>query len=84
MKAYKLEVMIIDFDEIGADNIKRELENARYANRCISPTVIDIQERDVGEWNDDHPLNSTLTSHAEFQRLFKHQNDVQIEISHDS
>lgn len=70
MKAYKITLLVIDSDEIGADEIRNELENGRYGNDCISPDVMTIEERDIGEWSDDHPLNRRDTADAEFQRLF--------------
>ncbi len=71
MKAFKVELLIIDFDEVGAEGIKAQLENTKYANRCISPEVMKVTEKDLGEWGDDHPLNSRNTASAEFERLFK-------------
>jgi len=70
MKAYRLTVMVIDLEEIGEDQIRSEIENARYANRCISPDVVESQGQDIGEWSDDHPLNRRDTSAAEWERLF--------------
>jgi len=70
MKAYELTIKIIDLDEIGAAEIKDVLENTRYPNHCISPRVLSIQEADVGEWSDDHPLNRPTTTDAEWGRLF--------------
>lgn len=70
MKVYKVEIMVIDFDELGRDGIVEEMENVRYPNRCLSPTVMNITERDIGEWTDDHPLNSISKAHAEYERLF--------------
>lgn len=70
MKAYEVTVRIIDFDEIGPDQIKTELENARYGNRCISPEVASIKEADIGDWDDDHLLNKKSTAAAEWDRLF--------------
>lgn len=70
MKAYEVTVKIIDLDEIGPDEIKAELENARYGNRCISPEVLSIRSADIGEWGDDHPLNRRATAEAEWARLF--------------
>jgi len=70
MKIYKIEVMVIDFDQIGEEDIKRAIENARYPNRCISPQVKKIEVRDIGEWHDEHPMNKTCQSEAEYQRLF--------------
>ena len=57
MKVYKVELMIIDFDELGADGIISEIENAHYSNHCILPHVMDVYEKDIGKWRDDHPLN---------------------------
>jgi hypothetical protein len=69
-KAFRLEVLIIDHDHIGRDEIISALENARYPNRCISPDVMSVEERDIGEWTDDHPLNDSRRR-SEFERLFK-------------
>lgn len=61
--------MIIDHDNIG-DDIVVELENGRFANRCISPNVISFDSVDIGEWDDDNPLNNQKTAETEFNRLF--------------
>jgi hypothetical protein len=70
MKVYKLEVMVIDFDNCGGEDIKDMIQDARYPNRAISPTVKNIESVDIGEWTDDHPLNNRSTSEAEYKRLF--------------
>jgi hypothetical protein len=70
MKVYKVELLIIDFDKLGPDEIKSEIENCNYLNDCISPKVKAIEERDIGEWSDDNPLNNRNTSDAEYKRLF--------------
>jgi len=70
MKVYKLTVSIIDLDEVGEEEIVDLMENIRYPNRCISPAVVAIESRDIGEWSDDHPLNKLDTSSDEFNRLF--------------
>jgi hypothetical protein len=71
MKAYEVTLRIIDFDGIGPAQIKYVLENARYPNHCISPEAHGYREADIGEWNDDHPLNNAATTEAEWTRLFK-------------
>ena len=71
MKAYKLEILIIDHDGCGAESIIQEIENQRYANDCITPQVMKIIEKDIGKWTDDHPLNSTETCGDEYQKLFE-------------
>jgi hypothetical protein len=71
MKAYKVELLIIDFDQLGEKEIQFTLENTKYPNWCIYPNVMKIEERDVGNWTDEHPLNlSTTSQEAEYQRLF--------------
>ena len=70
MKAYKVELLIIDFDDIGAEAVATELENANYGNDCIAPQVKSVTGRDIGEWDDNHPLNCEDTSDKEYNRLF--------------
>ena len=73
MQVIKLEITVIDHDRIGADGVKDAIENTRYPNRCIAPHVRSVEVRDIGEWRDDHPLNSTKTADDELQRLFGDQ-----------
>lgn len=70
MKVHRIVLMVIDFDELGAEGVKDALENARYPNRCIAPAVMDSQTVDIGPWADEHPLNNSSTDAAEFARLF--------------
>ncbi len=74
MQVMKLVVTVIDFDGLGADGVKDAIENARYPNRCISPTVRNIDVRDIGPWSDDHPLNHRDKAEAEYTRLFETPN----------
>jgi len=73
MKAYRIELLIIDFDELGDKEIKEVLENTKYPNWCISPNVMKITEKDIGEWDDDHPLNNTETMDKAYVELFKEE-----------
>ena len=57
MKAYLLTVLIVDHDDVGMSGAADEIENARYGNRCIIPEVVADRKFDIGEWEDDHPLN---------------------------
>lgn len=70
MKVYKIEVMVIDLDDIGETEIVDVIENTKYPNHCISPTVKAIESRDIGQWHEDHPLNKADTEATEYQRLF--------------
>jgi hypothetical protein len=56
MKAFKVEILIIDHDDVG-DELESLITNANYPNDCINPQIISIEEADIGEWHDDHPLN---------------------------
>lgn len=70
MKAHKVELLILDFDEVGVEMIKELMENVKYPNRCIQPDVKDIKTVDIGEWSDDHLLNKKATAQSEYQRIF--------------
>lgn len=70
MEAYKLEILVIDHDQLGGDEISRVIENTKYSNWCISPSVEKITGKDIGAWHDDHPLNKPITCTQEYNRLF--------------
>ena len=70
MNAYLLTVLIIDFDGLGADGAKANLEQGRFPNRCISPQVIALKAADIGEWTDDHQLNDSSTTTSEILDIF--------------
>jgi hypothetical protein len=69
VKAHKVTLLIVDFDKLGAEEVREVIENARYPNRCIGPTVMSIETREV-EWDDDHPLNYSTTQRQAFEQLF--------------
>jgi hypothetical protein len=68
-KVFKIELMVVDHDGIGEDEVKLVLEDAHYPNRCISPNVVSIESREV-DWTDEHPLNKRSTWKAFFAELF--------------
>lgn len=70
MKAYKVELLVIDFDGLGAEGIKNAIEDARYPNHCMCPAVQSVDVREIGDWSDNHPLNQRGTAAAEYRRLF--------------
>ena len=70
LKVYKVELFIVDHDKVGEQGIKQVIENARYPNRCISPQVVDIEEREV-DWHDRHPLNLRDQWRQAYEDLFK-------------
>lgn len=69
MKVYKIELLVIDFDELGEDEVRDAIENTNYPNDCIAPKVKAIETRQI-DWRDDHPLNLRATADAEYRRLF--------------
>jgi hypothetical protein len=68
-RVYRVELMVVDHADIGADGVDEVLASTHYANRRISPQIVSIQERSV-EWTDAHPLNQRLTWRDAFRRLF--------------
>lgn len=70
MEIHRIVLYVVDFDGLGAEGVKRELENTRFANDCISPDIAKIQTRDIGQWSDDHPLNKRATIDATREALF--------------
>lgn len=68
-KVYKMVIMFIDHDNLGPDGAIQLLEDARYPNHIIGPTVMTLEERKV-KWSDDHPLNKTDKQAKEFEDMF--------------
>ena len=57
MEAYRISVIVVDFDEVGLDGVREAIELQRYPNDCIHPSCGRAESIDLGEWDDDHPLN---------------------------
>jgi hypothetical protein len=68
-KVYKIELLIVDHDNIGEDGVVALLENQRYPNRAIYPSVQSIETREV-YWSDNHPLNNLNTADEAYRKLF--------------
>ncbi len=68
-KVYKIEILVIDHDQLGQAEVVRVIENTKYPNYCINPSVENIRSVDV-DWSDDHPLNNSGTSAAAYRDLF--------------
>lgn len=69
VKVHKVTLLIVDDDKLGANGVTSVIENARYPNHCIAPTVMAVETREV-QWSDEHSLNNTSTQRAEFERMF--------------
>lgn len=65
MKVFKLEVMVLDFEDSDIEVIKEILEQNRY----LSATVMSHKSADI-EWSDEHPLNESGTQARAYQDLF--------------
>lgn len=76
VNAYKITLLVLDFDGLGEKGLIDAIENVTYPNRCLSPSVHGVESRTV-EWSDDHPLNKLSTAKAEFDRLFDEDNNEQ-------
>ena len=70
MKLHKIEILIVNHDDVSEEDIKYHLENTKYPNYCISPEVLSINTREI-EWSDDHPLNHRDTQFEACRELFK-------------
>ena len=69
MNVYKIELLVIDFDQLGELEVKSTIENQRFPNDCISPSVMSIEAR-VVEWSDAHPLNLQSKQKVAYRELF--------------
>jgi hypothetical protein len=56
-----------------AEGVKNQIENNRYPEFI---NVQDVRVSDCGEWDDDHHLNSTKVTMAEFERYFPEMNPL--------
>lgn len=65
MKAYKLEILVIDFEDHGKECFLAELENNIYYNFQVK----DIRETDIGDWYEEHPLNKRVTLDKAYKEL---------------
>ena len=55
-EVHKIELMVTDFDRLGAREVVATLEHTKYPNYCIGPRVVSIDTIEV-DWSDEHPLN---------------------------
>lgn len=52
-KAHKIEIVVLDPENMGVEEFNIILEQ----NRFINGRVLKTSTYNVGEWNDNHPLN---------------------------
>jgi hypothetical protein len=68
-KVFKVELLIVNHDNLTMNEIAEVIENANYPNDCIGPQVMEITSREV-EWSDEHPLNKRTTQADAYKELF--------------
>jgi hypothetical protein len=59
MKAYKVEIVCVDLDYL--DKLDYILYGLQNQDRILT-TIVSVQSTEIGEFEDDHPLNSDSTS----------------------
>ena len=69
MKAYKIEVLVLDFEGMGEEEVKHLIEN----NRFLHAHVMSSKNKEI-EWDDDHPLNKSGTMARAYTDLFAPNN----------
>lgn len=67
VKLLKFEVCVIDFEDVGADDMRYHFDNMRYVNTV----VIDCSTAEIGEWSDDHELNQQSATPEQYRKYFK-------------
>lgn len=68
-KVHRVALLVIDTDDLGAEEVVEVIESTRYPNYCIAPDVLGVETREV-EWHDEHPLNRAETFDAAVADLF--------------
>lgn len=63
-KFYKVEAYVLQLN--GTPSSKEELTQELRNNRYLDINVQDIQETDIGEWDDDHELNKRGANYRKF------------------
>lgn len=68
-KLFKLTAYVVDYND---EFSKRELADIlEYGPYDIHLRQMEVDGADIGEWDDDHPLNYIDCPKAEFEKYFK-------------
>lgn len=65
MKAYKIEIFVIDFESGCKEDLLRVLDNNKHYNFQVK----EVKETDIGEWRDEHELNQRRTCEKAYKEL---------------
>ena len=73
MKAYKIELVVIDIDDLGADDLIHEIESHSMNNGYVTMVTKLDKTENSEEWDDSNILNQNSCSAeqalAEFERI---------------
>lgn len=53
MKAYKIELIVLDFDDLSDKSIHYYIENIKY----VHPSIVSMKSVEIDNWSDQHILN---------------------------
>lgn len=66
---YRVVLAVVHHDDLTEDELRDIIENTKYPNRCMYPSVVSVESREV-DYHDNHPLNLTAQWEREFRRIF--------------
>jgi len=70
MKIFKVVLFTNDEEVQDPKEIESLIENQKYPNWSLNPVVVSVEGVEIGEWDDNNPLNMGDTQKQEFFRLF--------------
>lgn len=76
MKAHKIEILVLDFEDYGVDEYNAIIEQ----NKHLNSRVLKSNTFEIGEWSDDHELNGSM---SDIQKWFNNDGFATIEIEDD-
>lgn len=65
MKAHLIQVLVIDHEDHGIEDAMINLQQG-----CEYSSIIETKTADIGDWDDDHPLNSFDTKLEGIKKYF--------------
>jgi hypothetical protein len=82
MDVHRVVLLVVDHDRLGQKEVVDVLENARYPNHCMSPSVMRIDTRNLGlKWYEHHPINVAATQAQAFKDLFPDTEDAALRMA---
>jgi len=72
-EVHLVELVIVDHDNMGIEEVKTVLENTRYPNHCFGGMSVRRTRTKEVEWYDNHPLNFTDQRDGAVETLFSEE-----------